>query len=231
VQQAPTQTEKRDRPARDFSAYYQRISNNGEAFMDIQAWFSATFTVLAVINPVVTAAMLMRITENMQASAKWRAATKTCGAILLILLAAALGGQYLLKAFGVTMDAFRIVGGVIVAYLGFLMFSGRMLQRTSSSDNPEDLSTVIMFAASPGTIATVITLASVHDGPMGLPLTALIAIVLAVAWTWLMMILSMLFANRINENVQQISNQFMGLILITMGLQFVLDSYKHFMNV
>jgi len=99
----------------------------------------------------------------------------------------------------------------------------------SSAASENSLGGVIMFAASPGTIATVMTLATVHDGPHGLPQTALVATVLAVAWTWLMMVAMGFFAGKANPTVQRVSSEFMGLILITMGLQFVLDSYKHFM--
>jgi multiple antibiotic resistance protein len=198
--------------------------------MDLQKYVSATFTVLAVINPVVAAALLMQATATLSPLQRIGAANKASLAIMAILLVASLGGQYLLQAFGISMDVFRIVGGAIIAYLGFLMLSGKMLHKTSDAEPGSGMGAVIMFAASPGTVATVITLAAVHDGPHNLPMTALTAIVLAVAWTWVIMVVMMRFANRVNTTVQRITSEFMGLILITMGLQFVLESYKHFMT-
>jgi multiple antibiotic resistance protein len=198
--------------------------------MDSPNYLSTTFTVLSVINPVVTAALLMQATTSLSPPQRIRAASKSAIAILSILILSALGGQYLLQALGLSMDVFRIVGGVIITYLGFMMLSGKMQQKVSDAPPGEGLHTVIMFAASPGTIATVITLAALRDGPHDLPTTALIAIVLAIILTWIMMLVMMRFANHINPSMQKITSEFMGLILITMGLQLALESYKHFMS-
>jgi multiple antibiotic resistance protein len=198
--------------------------------MDSPNYLSTTFTVLSVINPVVTAALLMQATTSLSPPQRIRAASKSAIAILSILILSALSGQYLLQALGLSMDVFRIVGGVIITYLGFMMLSGKMQQKVSDAPPGEGLHTVIMFAASPGTIATVITLAALRDGPHDLPTTALIAIVLAIILTWIMMLVMMRFANHINPSMQKITSEFMGLILITMGLQLALESYKHFMS-
>jgi hypothetical protein len=48
--------------------------------------------------------------------------------------------------------------------------------------------TVILFAASPGTITGVITLSAAHTR-LGFPVTALVAVVVASALTWLAMLL------------------------------------------
>ena len=121
----------------------------GVKIMNFSAWFSATFAVLAVVNPVVTSALLMGMTANLPSAARWRTATSACLVILLILLVSALGGQYLLQMFGMTMDTFRIVGGVIVAYLGFMMFSGRMMPPTVPTV-PTDLARLSCLLQAPG---------------------------------------------------------------------------------
>lgn len=156
-------------------------------------------------------------------------ATKAALIIFGVLLIAALGGRYILQAFGISMDAFRIVGGVIVVYIGFAMFTGKMHVNADSTAPSGSLGPVIMFAASPGTIATVITLSVVHNS-FELPITALVAVTSAMAWTWIMMLSMIRFASHANKTVQRVSTQFMGLILVTMGLQFVLEGYKDFMS-
>jgi multiple antibiotic resistance protein len=85
-----------------------------------------------------------------------------------------------------------------------------------------------MFAASPGTIATVITLSAVHNAA-GVPVIALVGVVCAVFLTWVVMLVMLLAAGHFHEGGQQIATRLMGLILIAMGLQFVLTGLKDFM--
>ena len=53
------------------------------------------------------------------------AAVKVALSILIILVTSALVGLKVLNIFNISLDAFRIVGGVIIAYMGFDMLSGR----------------------------------------------------------------------------------------------------------
>ena len=85
-----------------------------------------------------------------------------------------------------------------------------------------------MFAASPGTIATVIALSVVHTAA-GLPAVALVGIVIAVFLTWITMLVMLIAADRFHNGGKQMFTRFLGLILIAMGLQFVLTGLKDFM--
>ena len=70
--------------------------------------------------------------------------------------------------------------------------------------------------------------AAVHT-PGGFPLTALIGIVVALAATWMMVVAMVLASSRVHAGKQQFATQFMGLILVAMGLQIALGGYKAFM--
>jgi multiple antibiotic resistance protein len=126
------------------------------------------------------------------------------------------------------MDVFRIVGGVIIAYIGFGMFNPHAQPDDGDQTDQKSLSTLIMFAASPGTIATVITLSAVHDAA-GLPVIAMVGAGLAVFLTWIIMLVMVFASGSGKKGGQQIITRLMGLILIAMGLQFVLTGLKSFM--
>lgn len=127
------------------------------------------------------------------------------------------------------MDVFQIVGGVIIAYIGFGMFSPGVQPADGDQTDKKTLSTLIMFAASPGTIATVIALSAVHD-KAGLPVIAMGGVSLAVLLTWIVMLVMVLASGSVKRGGQQIVTRLMGLILISMGLQFVLTGLKNFMT-
>jgi len=150
-------------------------------------------------------------------------------AILVILVLTALLGKSTLHALGITIDAFKIVGGVIISFIGFGMFGGKAVPDDGGGKPATTLSTLIVFAASPGTIATVIALSAVHNAD-GIPVTVLVGTAGAVFLTWLIMLLVVVGESHINKSVQQVFTRFMGLILISMGLQFVLTGLKDVMG-
>ena len=117
----------------------------------------AIVTVLAVINPVVCGSIFLTITPQLAPPQRRSAAGKSALAILVILLGSALIGLKVLATFGVSLHVFRIVGGLIIAYMGLDMLRGRQTvgQSSPADDDPAvktSLAPLIMFAAGPGTI-------------------------------------------------------------------------------
>jgi multiple antibiotic resistance protein len=193
----------------------------------------AVVTVLAVINPVVCGAMFLALTSKLAPAQRRSAAIKVALSILIILLASALMGLKVLSIFGISLDVFRIVGGMIIAYMGLDMLRGRQTvgQASPADDDthaPSSLAPLIMFAAGPGTITAVVTLAAVHT-PDGLPLTAIVAAVIGAGVTLAALLLAVGMGAHIGRSTQAIVTRFMGLIVASMGMQFVLTGLKAFL--
>src|SRR5437867_1118636 len=83
-----------------------------------------------------------------------------------------------------------VAGGGVLAWMGFSMLSGQGVSWPSdtSANSKISLTPLILFAASPGTITGVITLAAAHTR-FGFPVTALVAVAVASVVTWLVMLL------------------------------------------
>ena len=77
----------------------------------------AIVTVLAVINPVVCGSIFITLTPKFTPARRRQAAVKVALSILIILVASALIGLRVLSIFGISLDVFRIVGGMIIAYM------------------------------------------------------------------------------------------------------------------
>jgi multiple antibiotic resistance protein len=191
-------------------------------------------TVLAVINPVVCGSIFLTLTPKfLPAQRRW-AAVRVALSILIILVASALIGLKVLSVFNISLDVFRIVGGMIIAYMGFDMLSGRHTvgQAPPSDDGaatPSSLAPLIMFAAGPGTITAVVTLAAVHT-PDGFPVTAIVAAVIGAGVTFTALLLAITLGSHLGRSTQAIVTRFMGLIVASMGMQFVLTGLKAFLS-
>ena len=151
----------------------------------------AIVTVLSLVNPAICGAMFAQIEENRSRGQQLADATKAVLATTVILTVSALIGTQLLHLFGVSLDAFMVAGGGVLAWMGFSMLSGQVTSpksRNEPSNSGASLTPLVLFAASPGTITGVITLSAAHTG-LDLPVTALVAIAVAGLVTWLVLLL------------------------------------------
>jgi len=144
----------------------------------------------------------------------------------------ALVGLKVLSIFGISLDVFRVVGGMIIAYMGFDMLRGSHTVAQAPPANGDtsmqgSLVPLLMFAAGPGTITAVVTLAAVHT-PDGLPITAITAAVVGAGVTFVALILAVRLGPRLGRGTQATVTRFMGLIVASMGMQFVLVGLKAF---
>jgi multiple antibiotic resistance protein len=81
------------------------------------------------------------------------------------------------------------------------------------------LTPVILFAASPGTITGVITLAVAH-AKLALPITALVAVAVAVMWVAMLLVArGGPRASGAGNLLHDMVTRFMGLIVLAMGVQ------------
>jgi len=194
----------------------------------------AIVTVLSLVNPLICGAMFAQIEAGQTPPTRLADATKAALAVLVILVVAALAGARVLRVFGVSLDAFSIAGGGVLTWIGFSMLRGNSMQ---TQDLPKDraaatrsLAPVILFAASPGTITGVITLAVAHT-KLALPVTALVAVVVATVVMWIAMVLVARGGSRSRSAgglLNDMVTRFMGLIVIAMGVQFALTGFHNF---
>lgn len=194
----------------------------------------AIITVLSLVNPAICAVMFSQLEAGRPRGAQLADSAKVVVMVLAILTLAALFGVRVLDVFGVSLDAFKVAGGGVLSWIGFNMLRGDSPHSSASKADPPNappsLTTLILFAASPGTITGVITLAAAQTG-RELPVATLVAVAVAVVVTWCVMLIIARIgeAPRGDGLVRETVTRFMGLIVIAMGIQFVLTGYRTFM--
>ncbi|MGA9476426.1 MAG: MarC family protein [Desulfobacterales bacterium] len=192
----------------------------------------AIVTVLSLVNPTICGMMFVQADAGRSRGEQLIDATKASLAVLVILTASALVGTKLLHLFGVSLDAFMVAGGGVLAWMGFSMLSGQSFASTSpaaQSNSDPSLTPLILFAASPGTITGVITIAAAHTR-LKLPVTALVAIAVAIVTTFVTMLLFMRLAGKKDKGgfIRDTTTRLMGLIVLSMGVQFALTGFHAF---
>jgi multiple antibiotic resistance protein len=192
----------------------------------------AIATVLSLVNPVICGAMFAQIEAGQARAARLADATRAALAVLVILVVAALAGARVLQVFGVSLDAFSVAGGGVLSWIGFTMLSANSAPAQDPSqegaDEKRSITPLILFAAGQGTITGVITLAVAH-AQLLLPVTALVAVAVAAAVMWVVMVLMARGGTRAPGGfVRDTATRFMGLIIVAMGVQFALAGVRSF---
>jgi multiple antibiotic resistance protein len=198
----------------------------------VEQQLQAIATVLSLVNPAICGVMFAQVEAGSSRRNQLVDATKAAVAILAILLGAALAGTRVLDLFGVSLDAFMVAGGGVLGWMGFSMLSGKASIASSpaaAADSTPSLTPLILFAASPGTITGVITIAAAHTR-LQLPTTALVAIGVAVLTTWLLMMLTAALAGGRQGAgfLRGTMTRLMGLLVLSMGVQFALTGFRSF---
>ena len=198
----------------------------------MQQHLQAIVTVLSLVNPLICATMFAQIEADQTRATQLADSIKAALAVLVILVVAALAGARVLQVFGVSLDAFSIAGGGVLTWIGFSMLRGNSTQTNDPSKGhvakTRSLAPVILFAASPGTITGVITLAVAH-AKLALPVKALVAVVVATVVMWAaMVVVARAGSSSTGGLLKDMLTRFMGLIVIAMGVQFALTGFRNF---
>lgn len=195
----------------------------------------AIITLLALVNPVVCSLIFVQAEGAKPRGAMLADATRAVATVFVILILSALLGARILHVFGVSLDAFSVAGGGVLSWIGFSMLRGSPGAGSGSNEGSSSLTPLILFAASPGTITGVITVAVAHSR-LAIPVTALVAVAAAVVVLWAVLLLAIRAEGGSSAKpnpgggfVQATVTRFMGLIVIAMGVQFALTGWRAFM--
>ena len=194
-------------------------------------------TVLGLVNPFICVAMFLKLVAGELASEQVKTAVKAMAAVFLILALSAFFGITVLNAFGISLSAFSVAGGLILAWMGFGMLSKKpdkpdtAGQGQAAAAGSAVVTPLIMFAASPGTITGVITL-SVYHSSLGLPLVALVSVGVTCLVTLALLIFAVKGSGKQHGEslLRDTLSRFMGLIVLAMGMQFALSGLRDFFS-
>jgi len=191
--------------------------------------FSSLFT---VIDPLAAAPVFVALTQGMSRAAARRVALRACLIALGVLVVFALSGALVFRIFGITLDAFRIGGGLVFLTIGLPMMAGHSERKVPndepSNGPPQDPSVVplgVPLLAGPGAITTVMVLMGQSRGPTWAA-ALLVALTLALAATCGALLLAPLVLRRLGPAGLDLVTRVMGLIVVVLGVQLMIDGVR-----
>jgi len=197
-----------------------------------------TFVVFfLVIEPVSLVPMFGALTRGGEPGYRRRMAYKSIAVSALIFVLFAVAGDYVLQVLGVTVNAFKIAGGLLLFLLAVDMVFARQsgLRSTTVREQDEaryreDISVFPMafpLIAGPGALATLL-LFVVDTRGQPLALLALLGIIAAVLALTLILLLATNQVMRVmGVTGANVISRLLGVVLAALAVQYVLDGMQH----
>lgn len=186
----------------------------------------------AISNPITCTAMFLSMTPDDSEAERRRIAIKTSIAVFVIMLASVWLGRYILDLFGISEDAFRTAGGLIVVMIGMTMLmpkdEGGGAHKLTDDEHAEaiekkDISVVPMampMIAGPGLIVTLISFAHLSKSTLDLGILSVVCVVYTLSIA-VCLYYSGIITKFLSDSAMTITSRVMGLLLMAIGVQML----------
>lgn len=200
---------------------------------DFALYAAVIVTLIAIVDPVGTLPFFVALTEGFDDADRKIVLNRSVLVLGSVLTAFALVGRFLFEAFGFTLPAFEIAGGILLFMIAYDMLRGELGQvRLTTQDREEaiarrdELSVVplgIPLLAGPGAISTVM----IYEGSAGTNFFIILATFVAIAVTTVVTFVVLRYGQRIFRSIGRVGimamTRILGLLLAAVGVQFVVN--------
>ena len=186
----------------------------------------------AIMNPVANTPVFLGLTAGEPSGVRRQIAAKALLASFVIIGVFCLLGKVIFDLFGISLPAFRITGGVLVALIGYQMLHGEQsrVHQPTDADQSDSLQAAMSIAitplaipilSGPGTIATAMNFAS--TGGLWEMLITIIAFAVLCLITYGFFISGERLVTYLGQSGLNVVTRLMGLILAVIGVQMLID--------
>ena len=204
--------------------------------LETALFISAYTTLFVIIDQPGCEPIFATLTNGTSRVHQRAMAFKSVGIAAVILIGFAYVGEWLFAKLGISLDALRIAGGIMLFIIGLnMVFEKRTETREERADgileeieDPEDISVFPMgipMIAGPGTMATLLILMSEAPTRSG-QITILAALILTLLITLITFLIAGPLIKLMGKSFTDVLTRVLGVLLCTLASQFVLDGIK-----
>ncbi|MEN3745642.1 MarC family protein [Sphingomonas sp. HF-S3] len=200
----------------------------------IELFVSTFITLFVVIDPPGCAPIFAGLTQGATAVHRRAMAVRAVLVAAAILLVFALFGEALLRALGISLESFKIAGGIMLFLIALeMVFEKRTERREDRAEKikAEEVTDVSIFPmampmiAGPGSIASIMLLMSQNSGT-GRSVVVLAALVVILALTLAALLASTALMRIVGAKIEAVISRLLGVLLGALAVQFVIDGIR-----
>jgi multiple antibiotic resistance protein len=185
--------------------------------------FTSFFT---LINPFGTMPIFMTMTAELDVQQRTRTAKKASLVSFITIIIFAFSGQLLFNFFGISVNSFRIVGGVIFFLMGMDMLQARLgkvkVKESEVKSYVDDISITplaIPMICGPGALTNAIVMME-DANSVGKQIALIISVFLVMILTFLILYSSSRIIKILGQTGINVMMRLMGLIVMVIAVEF-----------
>ncbi len=192
--------------------------------------FAALFS---VINPIGTVPIFVGLTHHDTEKERNRISLWTAVNVLVILLISYLVGQYVLTFFGISIEALRIAGGIIILNSGFSLLTGNLNKKRGINKKIEhdvqkrnDIALTplaIPMLAGPGSISLLIAFFQEHHQTEEIAFSVLAMVAVAVS-IYIILRSAQYLSKLLGASGIVAISRIVGFMVIAIGIQYIVSA-------
>jgi multiple antibiotic resistance protein len=202
---------------------------------DLQFAVKVFAALFAIMNPIANIPVFLSLTEGRQDAEKRRIAGVAAIGVTVGCVVSVIGGSAILGVFGLTIDDFRLAGGLLVLLIALSMLHGSSSAQHHPNENELDSDggtqdiaiypLTMPLLVGPGTIATLIVfghtaMAEGREAGLAIGLAAFLLVLAAALFS------APFIGHYLSANVTAITKRLMGMILAAIAVEMIMASLK-----
>ena len=200
----------------------------------MELFLFAFASLFSIINPLGTVPVFVGLTSEESTTERNGTALLTAINIIIILTISFFAGTYLLAFFGISLNALRIAGGLIIATSGFALLKGEFSKHKGMKNKgvKKDLSTrekfsltplAIPMLAGPGSISLLITFSQEYSITQDILIIVSSIFVVGIS-TYFILRSSFLITKFLGASGINAISRIVGFIVIAIGVEYIIGA-------
>ena len=206
---------------------------------DIKFAVVALSAVFFVIDPIANVPIFLTITATDTPAVRRRTAWRAALATWVTLSVFAIAGGVIFRAFGISLGAFKVAGGLMLLLMAIDMMRAQPSPTRTTAEEQGEARTrddiaifplAIPMLAGPGAIATVMVLMSRAAWHPVRTLAVFVAVTITCALAWLMMRSAANAERLLPKTLLRAFERVMGLLLAAVAVEFIAGGVRDMVN-
>ena len=194
-----------------------------QSLFDFSAYFKFFIGLFALVNPVGIIPVFISMTSYQPAAVRNKTNLTANLSVAIILLTSLFLGDGILQIFGISIDSFRIAGGILVVTIAMSMISGKLgedkqnKQEKSETAVRESIGVVplaLPLMAGPGAISSTIVWGTRYHSWVHL------------VGCWGIFRMAPWLVRLLGQTGINVITRIMGLLLMALGIEFIVTGIK-----
>tara|TARA_B110000116_G_C16540221_1_gene448318 strand:+ start:109 stop:741 length:633 start_codon:yes stop_codon:yes gene_type:complete len=188
-------------------------------------------SLLTLINPIGIIPTYIGLVSDYNPEAQKQVTYKAVLCAFIVLMIFSIMGTLIFNFFNITIDAFKIVGGILFMRIGLNMVESKVSRTKSTPKEEKEAETKdeiaysplgVPLIAGPGAITSVMILSN-QVGSFNEKVLFILSIMICMIVTYIILMMGNKVSKKIGTTGIRIIQRLMGIILMVIAVQFIID--------